>query len=169
MWQPGRCARDHLHVGRRGRSHRGAIPAARRGSADQLGGYRISELIQALTALGVSAALSRRRRALARLRNGRYAPRRRHTRFIDAGVAAVEELVAVIDDFRPHVVVTYDPDGGYGHPDHIHVHVVTTAAVVASHWDVPKVYWTVMATSAVRAGLEALTDIPPGWCRPDLE
>ena len=32
----------------------------------------------------------------------------------------------MIRGVRPHVVVTYDPDGGYGHPDHIHTHLVTT-------------------------------------------
>ncbi|GAB4906851.1 hypothetical protein MAHJHV28_45430 [Mycobacterium avium subsp. hominissuis] len=36
--------------------------------------------------------------------------------------------VAVIREQRPHVVVGYDPAGGYGHPDHVHVHTVTTAA-----------------------------------------
>ena len=33
-----------------------------------------------------------------------------------------DALVAVIDELRPHVVVTYDPHGGYGHPDHIRTH-----------------------------------------------
>ena len=51
-------------------------------------------------------------------------------RFADADVdEAVDQLVAVIAELRPHVVVTYDPDGGYGHPDHIQAHRVTTAAV----------------------------------------
>ena len=45
---------------------------------------------------------------------------------------AVGELVAIIRELRPHVVVTYDPKGGYGHPDHIQAHEVTTAAVAAS-------------------------------------
>ena len=57
---------------------------------------------------------------------------RRHTRFIDAGDAAVHELVDIVNNFRPHVVVTYDPNGGDGHPDHIHAHTVTTAAVKAA-------------------------------------
>ncbi len=64
---------------------------------------------------------------------------------------AVGELVAIIRRLRPHVVVTYDPDGGYGHPDHIQAHRVTTEAVAASAgsdypgepWQVPKFYWTV--------------------------
>ncbi len=48
---------------------------------------------------------------------------------------AVGELVGIIRRLRPHVVVTYDPDGGYGHPDHIQAHRVTTEAVAASAGD----------------------------------
>ena len=33
---------------------------------------------------------------------------------------------------RPEVVVTFGPDGGYGHPDHIAISQFTTAAVVAA-------------------------------------
>jgi LmbE family N-acetylglucosaminyl deacetylase len=34
----------------------------------------------------------------------------------------VGRLVALIRELRPDVVVTFDPYGGYGHPDHIHMH-----------------------------------------------
>jgi LmbE family N-acetylglucosaminyl deacetylase len=37
---------------------------------------------------------------------------------------ATGAVVAHIRRFRPHVVVTYDGNGGYGHPDHIQVHRV---------------------------------------------
>ncbi|MFP5068466.1 mycothiol conjugate amidase Mca [Pseudonocardia nantongensis] len=37
-------------------------------------------------------------------------------------------LVRVIREFRPHVIVTYDENGGYPHPDHIRTHVVSMAA-----------------------------------------
>jgi mycothiol S-conjugate amidase len=37
-------------------------------------------------------------------------------------------LVALIRDFRPHVVTTYDPSGGYPHPDHIMCHRVSVEA-----------------------------------------
>ncbi|MFD0023499.1 N-acetyl-1-D-myo-inositol-2-amino-2-deoxy-alpha-D-glucopyranoside deacetylase [Streptomyces sp. NPDC058382] len=37
-------------------------------------------------------------------------------------------LVEVIRSVRPQVLVTYDPDGGYGHPDHIQAHRVATRA-----------------------------------------
>ncbi|SFM96823.1 mycothiol S-conjugate amidase [Pseudonocardia ammonioxydans] len=38
------------------------------------------------------------------------------------------QLVRVIRDFRPHVIVTYDENGGYPHPDHIRTHVISMAA-----------------------------------------
>ncbi|STD71341.1 1D-myo-inositol 2-acetamido-2-deoxy-alpha-D-glucopyranoside deacetylase [Dermacoccus nishinomiyaensis] len=44
----------------------------------------------------------------------------------------VEALVRVIRERRPHVVTTYDENGGYPHPDHIMTHVVTIAAVRAA-------------------------------------
>ena len=40
------------------------------------------------------------------------------------------ELVAYIRRVRPHVVLTWGPDGGYGHPDHIAIGQFATAAVV---------------------------------------
>ncbi|HEV7467580.1 MAG TPA: PIG-L family deacetylase [Candidatus Dormibacteraeota bacterium] len=44
----------------------------------------------------------------------------------------VARLVRLIRRMRPQVVVTYDPDGGYGHPDHVATHHLTTAAVGAA-------------------------------------
>lgn len=44
----------------------------------------------------------------------------------------VEALVRVIREFRPHVVTTYDENGGYPHPDHIMAHLVTIDAVRAA-------------------------------------
>ena len=45
---------------------------------------------------------------------------------------------------RPRAVVTYDPAGGYGHPDHVQAHRVTMRAValaVVQGTPVAKVYW----------------------------
>jgi mycothiol S-conjugate amidase len=41
-------------------------------------------------------------------------------------------LVAVIREFRPHVVVTYDERGGYPHPDHIRCHEISMIAFDAA-------------------------------------
>lgn len=43
-----------------------------------------------------------------------------------------EALVRVIRDFKPHVITTYDENGGYPHPDHIKCHQVSVAAFEAA-------------------------------------
>ncbi|WP_433505997.1 mycothiol conjugate amidase Mca [Pseudonocardia halophobica] len=45
---------------------------------------------------------------------------------------STEALVRVIREFRPHVLVTYDENGGYPHPDHIRTHEVSMAAFDAA-------------------------------------
>ncbi|MGV0745439.1 N-acetyl-1-D-myo-inositol-2-amino-2-deoxy-alpha-D-glucopyranoside deacetylase [Mycolicibacterium sp. XJ870] len=142
--------------------------------ADQLGGYRIAELTAALQALGVDAPHYLGGAGHWRDSGMAGTPSRGRRRFVDADMGeAVGELVAVIGELRPHVVVTYDPNGGYGHPDHIQTHRVTTEAVAASAdavgWAVPKFYWTVMATSAMGSGLQALQDVPDDWIRVNVD
>lgn len=64
----------------------------------------------------------------------------------------VKRLVRVIREFRPHVMTTYDENGGYPHPDHIRCHQVSVAAyeAAADHllypdagepWAVQKLYY----------------------------
>lgn len=45
---------------------------------------------------------------------------------------AVGRIVACVRRVRPHVVMTFDPGGAYGHPDHIAISQFTTAALVAA-------------------------------------
>ncbi|WP_156754773.1 mycothiol conjugate amidase Mca [Actinokineospora pegani] len=45
---------------------------------------------------------------------------------------SVPPLVQAIREFRPHVVITYDENGGYPHPDHIRCHEVSVAAYDAA-------------------------------------
>ncbi len=45
---------------------------------------------------------------------------------------AVAKIVRRLRHVRPHVVLTFDPNGAYGHPDHIAISQFTTAAVVAA-------------------------------------
>ncbi|MFG1785816.1 mycothiol conjugate amidase Mca [Rhodococcus oryzae] len=45
---------------------------------------------------------------------------------------STEALVKVIREFRPHVITTYDENGGYPHPDHIRCHEVSVAAFEAA-------------------------------------
>src|SRR5258705_10613941 len=67
-------------------------------------------------------------------------------------VESTERLVRVIREFKPHVVTTYDENGGYPHPDHIRCHEVSVAAYEAASdylkfpdagepWDVLKLYY----------------------------
>jgi LmbE family N-acetylglucosaminyl deacetylase len=44
----------------------------------------------------------------------------------------IAKLTAHIRRIRPDVVVTFDPDGVYGHPDHIAISQLTTAAIMAA-------------------------------------
>jgi N-acetyl-1-D-myo-inositol-2-amino-2-deoxy-alpha-D-glucopyranoside deacetylase len=145
--------------------------------ADQLGGYRIGELAAALRALGAGNPTFLGGAGRWRDSGMVGTPARHQQRFVDADEReTVGALVAIIRELRPHVVVTYDPQGGYGHPDHVHTHVVATAAVAAAGtgdypgrpWSVPKFYWTVTAVSALRAGRRALgpADLPVGSVLP---
>ena len=80
---------------------------------------------------------------------------------------AASDLVPVIREVRPQVLVTYDDFGGYGHPDHIAAHRVATYATalaaapsfrpeLGDAWAIAKVYWTAFPRAVVRAGVEAL-------------
>jgi N-acetyl-1-D-myo-inositol-2-amino-2-deoxy-alpha-D-glucopyranoside deacetylase len=82
---------------------------------------------------------------------------------------AVRELVAVIREVRPQVVVTYDSNGGYGHPDHIQAHRVTVAAFDAAAdpsfapdlgevWAASKLYWSAVPRSVLQAGIDLLRE-----------
>ncbi len=82
---------------------------------------------------------------------------------------ASDELVRVIREVRPQVVVTYDQFGGYGHPDHIQAHRVATyasdLAAVPSYrldlgepWEVAKIYWTAMSEGRMREALRAIRE-----------
>ena len=138
--------------------------------ADQLGGYRIAELTAALGALGVDRP--RFLGGAGRWRDSGMAgsPPRRGTRFSDGDLdEQAASLAAVVDELRPHVVVTYDPNGGYGHPDHIRAHQITIAGVAAARWRVPKVYWTVISRSTAMTALAGLGEVPAGWSVVDAE
>lgn len=84
---------------------------------------------------------------------------------------AAGHLVGVIRALRPQVLVTYDPDGGYGHPDHIQAHrVAMRAADLAAdpaHEDgaaphsVAKIYWNRVPRSVAEEGFARLRATAP--------
>jgi LmbE family N-acetylglucosaminyl deacetylase len=86
--------------------------------AEALGKIREAELLAAATVLGLH-----------------------HVEFLDyldgkldqaQPAEAVTKIVGHIRRVKPDVVVTFGPDGGYGHPDHIAISQLTTAALVAA-------------------------------------
>ena len=136
---------------------------------DELGRHRIGELATAMEALGV--------------RDHRFlgGP----GRFRDSGMMglptndrpdcfwqadldeAAAMLVQVIREVRPQVLITYDDDGGYGHPDHIQAHrVAMRGAELAADpdhgsgapWQVQRVYWNAIPESVLREGIRAVRE-----------
>lgn len=88
------------------------------------------------------------------------------------GLVPLEEasapLVELVREFRPHVMTTYDPTGGYPHPDHVMCHRVSFEAFHAAAdperyrgtgepWAVSKLYYNHgFSMARIRAGHEAL-------------
>jgi LmbE family N-acetylglucosaminyl deacetylase len=112
----------HTHVvtatrGEAGR-YRGLRPGEGHPGAEALGRIREAELRAAAAVLGVRelSLLGYRDQEL-----DRADPRE-----------AVGRIVARIRHARPQVVITFAPDGAYGHPDHVAICQLTTAAVVAA-------------------------------------
>lgn len=135
---------------------------------DALGAHRAGELTAAMRELGVTDV---------RLLGG-------PGRYRDSGMMGVPDndvpgcfwqadvdeaaghLVAVVREVRPQVLVTYDEDGGYGHPDHLQAHRVAMRAYelaadpdhrpeLGPAWRIAKVYWNRMPRSVIERGLAA--------------
>ncbi|MFE7564378.1 N-acetyl-1-D-myo-inositol-2-amino-2-deoxy-alpha-D-glucopyranoside deacetylase [Kitasatospora sp. NPDC057500] len=148
---------------------------------DTLGAYRIGELTEAMAALGVTDV---------RFLGG-------PGRYRDSGMMGVPDndvpgcfwradvdeaagrLVAVVREVRPQVLVTYDEQGGYGHPDHIQAHRVAMRAhelaadpayrpELGPAWRIAKVYWNRVPRSVLgRALAETAAEAPfPGVAEP---
>ncbi|QVQ54063.1 N-acetyl-1-D-myo-inositol-2-amino-2-deoxy-alpha-D-glucopyranoside deacetylase [Spiractinospora alimapuensis] len=89
---------------------------------------------------------------------------------------AARDLAAVVRQVRPHVVVTYDANGGYGHPDHIRTHQVTLRAVELAGspalpgehpWQTRKVYAIAVPRSVLAASVDRLRAAPGSFTAPD--
>lgn len=146
--------------------------------SDELGPHRLTELHAAMKVLGVTDYL--------RLGgDGRF--RDSGMVYDDRGMAkaadevhpnalwrvdlleAANELVPIIRDRRPQVLITYDEFGNYGHPDHVMANRIATYAValagvpsyrrdLGQPWVVQRLLWTTMSASVMRAGIQALRD-----------
>jgi N-acetyl-1-D-myo-inositol-2-amino-2-deoxy-alpha-D-glucopyranoside deacetylase len=142
------------------------------GRDDALGPYRLGELTAAMKELGVAD-----HRVLGG--PGRYR---------DSGMMGVEQnhrpgafwsaeldeaaghLVEVVREVRPQVLVTYDPDGGYGHPDHIQAHRVAMRAAglaadpgfrpeLGTPWEIAKIYWNRVPRPVAEAAFARLGEV----------
>lgn len=144
--------------------------------ADQLGGYRIGELAAACRALGLDdrrflgGAGRWRDSGMVSSGEGTRAatPDVLHPRAFarpEAFAEQVDALAAVLDEVRPQVVVTYGPDGGYGHPDHVRAHEITVAAVAG--FPGTRLAYTVRGRAGLDAGVRALPGSPFRTPTPD--
>ncbi|MEJ2577679.1 MAG: N-acetyl-1-D-myo-inositol-2-amino-2-deoxy-alpha-D-glucopyranoside deacetylase [Kineosporiaceae bacterium] len=147
---------------------------------DRLGEHRMRELDAALAALGVDD-----HRFLGEAGYGRPARVYRDSGMVwaDEGIAttdpdappdafiradvdeAAARLADVLREVRPQVLITYEPGGGYGHPDHVQAHRVAMRAVDLAAaapgdggpvWAVRKVYWSVLPEGPARAVLREM-------------
>ncbi|MCU1536876.1 MAG: N-acetyl-D-myo-inositol-2-amino-2-deoxy-alpha-D-glucopyranoside deacetylase [Humibacillus sp.] len=101
---------------------------------DALGPHRHAELTEALRQVGATMhVLGASGPALSRYRDSGMvgsAAASRPEAFTSADLDEAAGLVAeLVGQVRPDVVVTYDADGGYGHPDHVQTHRVTRRAL----------------------------------------
>lgn len=67
---------------------------------------------------------------------------------------AAGELLSIIREVRPQVIVTYDERGFYGHPDHIQAHRVAWRAFTRADGLVSKFYATAMPRSALAEAVQ---------------
>ncbi|MEJ4099773.1 N-acetyl-1-D-myo-inositol-2-amino-2-deoxy-alpha-D-glucopyranoside deacetylase [Corynebacterium mastitidis] len=133
--------------------------------ADQLGGFRVGELHASLAHLG---AHGRFLGGAGRYRDSGMAgsPSASHPRaFVASRERAVADLAEILGEIEPDLLITYGPDGGYGHPDHVRAHEITHAA--ARRVRVPGILWAVTLESELNVGLAAIESVPEGWRRPE--
>ncbi|MEV7600726.1 mycothiol conjugate amidase Mca [Kitasatospora sp. NPDC089797] len=158
------------------------------------GGERGSVLNPALDRPEVRADLTRIRRAEMAAAREILGVRQHFLGFVDSGMpgpgeplpedcfaalpveVAAAPLVALIREFRPHVVITYDETGGYPHPDHVMTHRVAVEAFEAAAdpgrhpgrgepWQVAKLYYHLALSLAwFRTLHDAMTErgVPSG-------
>lgn len=142
---------------------------------DQLGPHRIGELHNAMAALGVTDYVRlggdfRFRDSGMKWEGNLAVPRdsnREGTFWTTDLLTSANELVAIIRDRRPQVLITYDEVGAYGHPDHIQAHRVAMYAYLLAGvqhyrtdlgqaWQVQRVLWTANSESRMREGIRQL-------------
>jgi N-acetyl-1-D-myo-inositol-2-amino-2-deoxy-alpha-D-glucopyranoside deacetylase len=145
---------------------------------DDLGPRRLNELKEAMAHLGVTdfvrlgGDFAYRDSGMAWSPDRRAVPRDvlRPGIFWTADLRqAADDLVPLIRSRRPQVLITYDENGNYGHPDHIQAHRVAMYATqlagvpsyrpdVGEPWTVARVLWTTMSNTRLMAGIRRLRE-----------
>lgn len=147
----------------RGEAGESAIPDL--DGPEHLGAIREAELREAMRHFGVSDI-----RLLDYRDSGMEgSPEAQHPQaLVQAPLAEVAaRIAATIREVRPETVVTFGPDGIYGHPDHLHLSQATTLAVLdaadpsqatlpGSPWQTPRLYYA----TAPREDMLRLLDRP---------
>ena len=131
-------------------------------NTDSLGDHRVEELAVAMKALGISDHRFLGEGRIKYRDSGMMGtePNNRPDVFWQANFDdATHDLVKVIEEVKPHVLITYDEIGGYGHPDHIQAHRVAMSAAEKSAWNIQKIYWNVMPKSVIQEGIDAMKKI----------
>ncbi len=129
---------------------------------DKLGEYRIIELANAMRELGIKdhrflgegKSLWRDSGMIGTPQNSRPDV------FWNADLDTVaKQLLDVIMEVKPQVLITYDENGGYGHPDHIKAHQTAMRAAELARgagWEITKIYWNTIPKSVIEEGIQAL-------------
>lgn len=143
---------------------------------DELGEHRLGELADAMAVLGVTDYLRLggdhrfRDSGMSWAADGSATARdilREGIFWTTDLLVAANELVPVIRDRRPQVLITYNEVGGYGHPDHIQAHRVAMYAYqlagmshyrpdLGAAWQIDRLLWTTMSEARLREGLRAI-------------
>jgi N-acetyl-1-D-myo-inositol-2-amino-2-deoxy-alpha-D-glucopyranoside deacetylase len=129
---------------------------------DQLGTHREGELALAMKELGISD-FRFLGAPLVKFRDSGMMgtePNNNPDVFWQADIeTASQYLVEVIEEVKPHILITYDEFGGYGHPDHIQAHRIAMRASEIANWQIQKIYWNTMPKSVLAQGITKMKEI----------
>ena len=129
---------------------------------DELGAHREVELAEAMKALGVTDFRFLGSPHASYRDSGMMdtPPNNRPDVFWQADLQqASQHLVEIIDEIKPHVLITYDEIGGYGHPDHIQAHRIAMLAADKSTWQIQKIYWNTMPKSVIAESMAKMKEL----------
>jgi N-acetyl-1-D-myo-inositol-2-amino-2-deoxy-alpha-D-glucopyranoside deacetylase len=132
------------------------------GDQDQLGTHREGELSLAMKELGITDFRFLGAPLIKFRDSGMMGtePNNNPDVFWQANIeTASQYLVEIIEEVKPHIMITYDEFGGYGHPDHIQAHRIAMRASEVANWQIQKIYWNTMPKSVLAQGIAKMKEI----------